>query len=492
MQQQIYYSVSIHSSSSRTVTTQQPNVVRTSISPAPAPTPVNCTTRPTAAAEQHARPGNDRQPRNGFKEMKDAAKRDFFTIRADAVQDGVLSLLDSLAEYLVWDGMDRRLRAVASATHTEHPEAIVSIQQIANDIKVRVGHDLCERTIERALKKLSDVGLLSTSARFHQGRRQASSYMLLYAPSMSSRLERSRRGGIPKPHAASDASLTGQFKTPAPDIPRSANTQLTRIGDSIPAFPAHPVYQEEPVNVRHSSGGEVAANGSGSAFYEVRPTFDLEAAHELSGHHSSERSPQTGKNDQSSECSQEVRNQSASPTRSKIEDMDARQAHTVCQPPVCRSAHSTEGVTNRDVPVETERSLIHPTSVSPLFNKEKENKKVFKNVFSISDFKKKEPAKENPMDLQPDAETGYYLDTVHRSGWVSSTRKQLKDHFGNLSTYLFFNKYHTIEAMTNWFQLQENRINSGETTLSEVLATAGVAPEGSQTNEQKITTLAQK
>ncbi|MHB1659253.1 MAG: hypothetical protein ACYCRF_08085 [Acidithiobacillus sp.] len=471
MQQQVHYSVSIHAASSRTVTAQQPAGARSDVLPR-VPSSTACTTRPAATTEQYARPADILPPQNGFKAIKDAARRDFFTIRADAVQDGVLAMLDSLAEYLVWDGMDRRLRAVASATHTEHPEAVVSVQQIANDIKVRVGHDLCERTIERALKKLCDVGLLSASARFHQGRRQASSYMLLYAPSMSSRLENSRRGGNPKPPATSDTPLPGPYQTHASDIPHSANTSLTRIGDRIPAFPAHPVYEEEPVDVRHSSGGEVATNGSGSAFYEVQPTIDQEVAHESSGHHSSARPPQTGENDQPSECRQEVRNQSASPTRSKVEDMDARQGPTTSQPPVCRSAHSAEGVTNRAVPGETERSLIQTTSVSPLFNKEKENKKVFKNVFSISEFSKNNPTPK-PSQNRPDG-NGYFLDSVHKQGWVSAEDPKLLDYLGDLSRYAFFTGHRTLDALSSWFQGMENNIADNRTTLEETLRTAGI------------------
>lgn len=86
----------------------------------------------------------------------------------------------------------------------------------------------------------------------------------------------------------------------------------------------------------------------------------------------------------------------------------------------------------------------------------------------------------------------FLSDTVHRSGWVSSPKRHLQDYFGNPSTYLFFNKYRTIEAMTEWFQQQENRINSGEIAIGDVIATAGITPKESQSDEQKVTMLAQK
>ncbi|EGQ60377.1 hypothetical protein GGI1_00050, partial [Acidithiobacillus sp. GGI-221] len=274
MQQQVHYSVSIHAVPFRTIPAQQPNAAGAEVHPVTAP--ATSITNPTPITEQHAGPAGVRPPQNGFKTIKDAARRDFFTIRADAVQDGVLSMLDSLAEYLVWDGMDRRLRAVASATHTEHPEVVVSVQQIANDIKVRVGHDLCERTIERALKKLCDVGLLSATARFHQGRRQASSYMLLYAPSMSSRLENSRRGGIPRSQAVSDTPPASPCGTQALDVPESPYSALTRIGDMIPALSVHPAYAEESMASKDSRWDASVATCSNSALPGDPPTIAIE------------------------------------------------------------------------------------------------------------------------------------------------------------------------------------------------------------------------
>ncbi|MHB1581303.1 MAG: hypothetical protein ACYCUJ_07945 [Acidithiobacillus sp.] len=46
--------------------------------------------------------------------------------------------------------------------------------------------------------------------------------------------------------------------------------------------------------------------------------------------------------------------------------------------------------------------------------------------------------------------------------------------------------------MAEWFQQQENRINSGEITIGDVIATAGITPKESQPDEQKVTMLPQK
>ena len=389
-------------------------------------------------------------PINGFAAMRDAAKRDFFTIRADTVQDGALGAVDTLAEYLVWDGMDRRLRAIASANHTNDPEAIVTVKQIANDIKIRVGHDLCERTIERAIKKLQDASLIHVTPRFKDGRRQASSFILLFSPSMSEKLNKSRRV---KKSSAPDTSEVGtqtdfsatKNQVGRDDIPPQTSSARTSAGlSSIAGNLQHIQACMRQIAAEHFC----VPNG-----YSGQPTV---------------------------------------PDQSPGDQQNSVQICTLCSPDGMEVAENANPASNDPSPSSREQrdspDTNHPTSMSPLFNKAvKENKKDFKNVFSISDFSKKERSKENQTVLQTDAETGYYLDTVHRSGWVSSPRKHLQDHFGSLSTYLFFNKYRTIEAMAEWFQQQENRINHGETSLSDVLAAAGITPERSQDYEQKIT-----
>ncbi|MEB8485915.1 MULTISPECIES: hypothetical protein [Acidithiobacillus] len=415
-------------------------------------------------------------PQNGFKSIKDAARRDFFTIRADSVQDAALSLLDSLAEYLVWDGMDRRLRAAASATHTDYPEAIVTVQQIANDIKIRVGHDLCERTIERALKKLCDVGLLSTTPRFHQGRRQASSYMLLYTPSMAARLENSRRGRVKSASTGQEPPQGKSTTAQNPDVRQYQPYGSVRIGDMISRFPMSSGLPDVPHDAE-PVGSTVNTH--------AQPASDLTACSLKGGM----KALPAAENEQPPEISEttdqhyEIDDSNHTPGGAEIQ----------AESGVCRSAHYAASPV---APSEDQRASSHPTSMSPLFNKAvKENKKDFKNVFSISDFIKREPAKKSQTALKADpsdSETGYYLDTVHRSGWVSSPKKHLQEYFGSLSTYLFFNKYHTIEAMAEWFQQQENRINSAEITIGDVIATAGIKPKESQSDEQKITMLAQK
>ena len=487
MQQQVHYSVSIHAVPFRTVPAQQPNTAGAEAHPVTAP--ATSITNPTTLTEQHAGPVGVRPPQNGFKTIKDAARRDFFTIRADAVQDGVLSLLDSLAEYLVWDGMDRRLRAVSSATHTEHPEVVVSVQQIANDIKVRVGHDLCERTIERALKKLCDVGLLSATPRFHQGRRQASSYMLLYAPSMSSRLENSRRGGFAKTQAVSDTPPASQYGTQARDIQESPYSALTRIGDRIPALSVYPDHTEEYMVAKESRCEASVAACSNSVLPGDQTTITIKKAYVPSGHGSFAPPPQLGENNRLSEDRQDVPTRSPSPVGSKTEVTDGGHDRISSQPEVCRSAHSANETTKRAVPGEPERVSLHTTSVSPLFNNKKENKKAFKNVFSISDFSKNNRQPEASPD-RPD-DNGYFLDIVHGKGWISASHPALKAYLGDLSRYAFFAGYRTLDALRDWFQGIENDIAGQRTTLAETLQAAGLsvspAPVGHGPAEMKET-----
>lgn len=468
MQQSIHYSVSFTAASCSTVAAPQPNITRIST----ADTPLS-ETGSTHLTEHHVRtavastssasiPAATTPAQNGFRAIKEAARSDFFTIRADSVQDAVLSSLDTLAEYLVWDGMDRRLRAVASATHTEYPEAVVSIQQIANDIRIRVGHDLCERTIERALKKLCDVGLLSATARFHQGRRQASSYMLLYAPTMASRLENSRRGRIRKSTIVDDPQHDNTAIKHEQDAQQYRFHASVRIGDMIsvlPVFAGYPDARQEDMRQESAINANILPDSDVSGFQQ--PT-DMVAASSISN--------------------EDVHGITALPDQNNDLD-DKKSILTGCEiqkkAGVCRSAHQTH---TSAIPGEIHLTLNHPTSVSPLFNKkEKENK----NVFSISDFVKKEPLRKTIPDKHTQNDDGYYLDTVHRSGWISSPKKHLLGHLGSLSTYLFFNKYRTIETMVEWFQQQENRINCGEITLDEILLMTGISPEWSQYEGKK-------
>ncbi len=471
MQQQTHYSVSIHAVPFRTIPAQQPNSAGADVHPVTSP--ATNITNPIPFTEQHARLAGSQPPQNGFKMIKDAARRDFFTIRADAVQDGVLSMLDSLAEYLVWDGMERRLRAVASATNTEHPVVVVSVQQIANDIKVRVGHDLCERTIERALKKLCNVGLLSATQRFHQGRRQASSYMLLYTPSMSSRLENSRRGGIPKSKSVSDTPPASPYGKQALDIQESPYSALTRIGDRIPALTVHHVYAEEFMASKNSRWEESVATCSNSALPGDPPPIAIEKTYVPSGHGSSAPPPQLGENNRPSDVHQDATVCSPSPVGSKADVTDGGHDRIQIQPEVCRSAHSSNETINRAVPGDTERVSLHPTSVSPLFNNKKENKKVFKNVFCISDF----PKNNQQPNASPDRPegNGYFLDTVHGKGWVSATHPSLQTYLGDLSRYAFFKGHRTLDTLREWFQGIENDIAGQRTTLAETLHAAGLS-----------------
>ena len=462
MQPYAHYSISIHAASPITVAAQPSS---TSHIDDPS-TPLSCT-RATYPSERYARTVEVNQSatslpvaslpavtplQNGFKAIKDAARRDFFTIRADSVQDGVLSLLDSLAEYLVWDGMDRRLRAAASATHTDYPEAIVSVQQIANDIKIRVGHDLCERTIERALKKLCDVGLLTVTPRFHQGRRQASSYMLLYAPSMASRLENSRRGRI---NGASTGQEPPQDKPVTARNPDSRHYQpygAVRIGDMIPGFRMSSGFADLPQDVKLAVSPENT---------HVQPASDLPVNNQDIG----KKALSTVANAQSSGIfGTTVLNHAIEDVNRTTDDPEMQ-----AESGVCRSAHC---VVSTDTSFDKQVATSHPTSMSPLFNKEKENKKAFKNVFSISDFSKKN--NEPKASLHHLGTNGYFLDEVHQKGWVSAEHPGLKPYLGDLSRYAFFNGHHTLEALCVWFQAAEDRIAEHRSTIAEILLEAEI------------------
>ncbi|WP_409409921.1 hypothetical protein AAE485_14510 (plasmid) [Acidithiobacillus ferriphilus] len=411
---------------------------------------------------------NDRQtPSNGFTSMRDAAKRDFFTIRADAVQDGALASVDTLAEYLVWDGMDRRLRAIASSNHTDKPEAVVTLKQIANDIKIRVGHDLCERTIERAIKKLQDASLIHVIPRFKNGRRQASSFILLFSKTMSENMNRSRRvnkSSIPDTSGMEIPVDTSDTKKQLDSDGLPPKTFDTRTGNGLSSITGSLRYLQ-------------------SFLGQIPP----EHLHTSNGYRDCPESP-TDSSDASPDRHQSlVQNCTTEPSTTPVQNC------TTIFPPRPESGEIVES--GSDGPGQStlgqrgSPDTNHPTSMSPLFNKAvKENKKDFKNVFSISDFIKREPAKESQTALKTtpsDSEAGYYLDTVHRSGWVSSPKNHLQEYFGSLSTYLFFNKYRTIEAMAEWFQQHENRIGHGEITLNDVLTAAGIFPAETQSSEQK-------
>lgn len=454
MQQHVHYSVSIHTAFPHKAAAQPSSTNR-----------IDDPANRTAVSMPAGSP-----PQNGFKSIKDAARRDFFTIRADSVQDAVLSLLDSLAEYLVWDGMDRRLRAAASATHTDHPEAIVSVQQIANDIKIRVGHDLCERTIERALKKLCDVGLLSTTPRFHQGRRQASSYMLLYTPSMAARLENSRRGRVKSASTGQEPPQGKSTTAQNPDVRQYQPYGSVRIGDMIPRFPMSSGLPDVPHDAE-LVGSPVNTH--------AQPDSDLTACSLKGG----TKALSAAENEQPPEISEttdqhyEIEGSNHTPGGAEIQ----------AESGVCRSAHYAESPV---APGEEQRASSHPTSMSPLFNKAvKENKKDFKNVFSISDFSKN---KRQPNPSTDRAEgNGYFLDIVHGEGWVSASHPALQAYLGDLSRHAFFAGHRTLDALREWFQGIENDIAEQRTTLAETLHTAGLsdspAPIGHGPAEMKET-----
>ncbi len=436
MQQHVHYSMSIRVASPQTEAVQRSSTTR-----------IDDPANPQAASLPAASP-----PQNGFKAIKDAARRDFFTIRADSVQDGALSLLDSLAEYLVWDGMDRRLRATASATHTDYPEAIVSVQQIANDIKIRVGHDLCERTIERALKKLCDVGLLSATPRFHQGRRQASSYMLLYAPTMAERLENSRRGCIKSDSAGREPPQDKSTTARLPDVRQYQPYGSVRIGDVIPGFSKISGLPDVPQDAE-LTGSPVNTHAQPDS---DQMTISLKDGRNALSTWVNEQSPEIS---EKTNQNYEIEDSNPGPSCSEIQ----------AESGVCRSAHSAASPVPPD---EEKRASGHPTSMSPLFNNKKENKKAFKNVFSISDFSKNNPA---PKPLQDrSVGNGYYLDTVHEKGWVSTAHPALQAYLGDLSRYAFFAGYRTLDTLRDWFQNIEDDIAGHHTTVAEVLQNAGL------------------
>jgi hypothetical protein len=271
---------------------------------------------------------------NGFLPMKNAAKEDFFTIRADAIQDSVLSQIDSLAEYLVWDGMDRRLRAIASATNTTAPEATVSIQQIAKDIEVRLGHTFCERTIERAIKKLADCGIMLSKQQFSSGRRQASSYQLCFTEDMQSRLRSSRRNKKGKTMDEGRHADSKRDEHTSPVVQRSES--ITKIGQLASRFGLAGLSEWTPVQSDFQEGQKVC---------NFAHSENLHAAHDSSQSSTA----------MSSDAAQQLGN---------FDD---------CQK-VCNFAHSVNSYRqaqgDQDV-AEEQQAVNQPTPVSPLFKEER-------------------------------------------------------------------------------------------------------------------------
>lgn len=410
---------------------------------------------------------------NGYAKIVESCKQDFFTIRADCVQDAVLATVDSLAEYLVWDGMDRRLRAAASAHHTASPEATVSIQQIAADIKSRLGHELCERTVERAIKKLSVAGLIAVESRFAAGRRQASAYRLLFSSGMEYRLQSSRRG------------------KKAPYAPKSAPQPLTP--ESAPVH-THASYAQLNRSSSTTEDPQAFARDNTSSSFGVRKLVD-------------------------------VANNPLPAGLQRVEDIEEYRVHICTQgetprqsgemPPLqeenpVMTEHGSSAGTeepgekvksweNGDVRPETERTGVghytkstaydHPTPVSPLFNNEKEkNKKVIKNVYCLADFVKKDAEQTNDNGHG----NGYHLDPVHQKGWVRSRNPQLQRHFGVLSRHLFLSGTRDLESLVAWFETRESQLQSGAITLKDILQEAGEATEapeasvGTHRSDEKV------
>jgi hypothetical protein len=416
--------------------------------------------------------------------ITESCKRDFFTIRADCVQDAVLASVDSLAEYLVWDGMDRRARAIASANHTGSPEAVVSISQIAADIKMRVGHDLCERTIERAIRKLNDAGLIGIESRFNAGRRQASSYRLLFSDGMKSRLDATRRGRKASPGNPSEQPRMTPNRDeyrPTPE-PARAETREASVGH------IRPLQDQGCGLTRIGLMAQSFLRASSERASSERASSERASSERASSEPPAVESASTS----DSEAKESVGNQMPGQsehicTQAMTGDMEGQSEQNI------QTSHAgtfdgshDSGLTIKSEPLQRESATIHhPTSMSPLFNKEeKENKKVFKNVFSIDARNKNQP---KPSRLEPCLKTtGYYLDDVHQKGWVTATTPHLLPHRGDLSRYAFFEGHKSLESLTLWFQEQEDAIANGRVTVNDVLAQYGVETIGSATPPQVI------
>ncbi|MDD5278704.1 hypothetical protein [Acidithiobacillus sp.] len=421
----------------------------------------------------HTAPKSQIPRGNGFLPIKNAAKVDYFTIRADAIQDSVLSQVDSLAEYLVWDGMDRRLRAVASATNTTTPEATVSIQQIAKDIEIRVGHTFCERTIERAIKKLIDCGMLQSKQQFCSGRRQASSYQLCFTEDMQSRLTNSRRNKTGK--TANEDSFAvnncNEYSRPVTKHPetimradqlvsRFRMADLTRT-DQVESFP----HTHQKVCVSAHSENLNEANGSEILQAAVVQHIQDSSLHfrdpkKVCGNAHSENLHATIDPYQSSTAM-------VGDDAKQLGDFDERRK-------VCGNAHT---VNSYSLPIHvqaipaTPENTNQPTPVSPLF---KEERKINKNIFSYSDFLLKKHAAQNETETTTAGNHGYFLDPVHQKGWICSEKSALKPYLGDLSRHAFFAGKRNIEDLSAWFQDMEQKISEGSLALLELLRNAGI------------------
>lgn len=410
---------------------------------------------------------------NGFIHMKNAAKEDYFTIRADAIQDSVLSQVDSLAEYLVWDGMDRRLRAIASATNSTTPEATVSIQQIAKDIEIRVGHTFCERTIERAIKKLIDCGMLQSKQQFSSGRRQASSYQLCFTVDMQSRLESSRRKKNNKQVIKDEItdnhdhnghrSLIQHQETIANIGAIASRIGLTGLVELKPIQPettneqkvcnfAHSEYQHSSTEISWPSG----ATASDTTQYSGN----------LHG------SQQVCKIAHSESMNEAPVSEGVGAVDNGVKPENQRQFQKTEK--VCKIAHT---VNSYSLPIHvqaipaTPENTNQPTPVSPLF---KEERKINKNIFSYSDFLLKKHAAQNETETTTAGNHGYFLDPVHQKGWICSEKSALKPYLGDLSRHAFFAGKRNIEDLSAWFQDMEQKISEGSLALLELLRSAGI------------------
>jgi hypothetical protein len=192
--------------------------------------------------------------------------------------------------------------------------------------------------------------------------------MLLYAPSMAERLENSRRGRI---KSASTGQEPPQAKSAAaqnPDVRQYKHYGSVRIGDMIPGFPMNsglpdvsqdPELVGSPVNTHAHPDSDLTA-------------YSLEDGMKALSAAENEQPPE---NSETTDQNYEIEDSNPTPSCSEIQ----------AESGVCRSAHSAASPVPPD---EEKRASGHPTSMSPLFNNKKENKKAFKNVFSISDFSK--------------------------------------------------------------------------------------------------------
>ncbi|WP_140390980.1 hypothetical protein [Acidithiobacillus thiooxidans] len=410
---------------------------------------------------------------NGFLSMKNAAKEDYFTIRADAIQDSVLSQVDSLAEYLVWDGMDRRLRAIASATNTIAPEATVSIQQIANDIKVRVGHNFCERTIERAIKKLADCGIILSKQQFSSGRRQASSYQLCFTADMQSRLRSSRRNKKGKTMDEDIHADSKRYEHTSPVVQRSEN--LTKIGQLASRFGLAGLTESTPVQSNFQEGQKVC-NFAHSGNLHAAPdssqsstAMSSDAAQQLGNFDDCQKVCKIAHSGNLDDVPESERGKTASNRNKPENPRTFRKTGKVCK--IAHPANSYRQDRGDQNVAVAQQAVNQPTPVSPLF---KEERKINKNIFSYSDFLLKKHAAQNETETTTAGNHGYFLDPVHQKGWICSEKSALKPYLGDLSRHAFFAGKRNIEDLSAWFQDMEQKISEGSLALLELLRNAGI------------------